>query len=192
MEKLKKKNDISYYLLRILIFFVIIVLGTLAKANEMVIGEEKISPGINLVFEAAIKDDIEPKEFHLEEKDSDIHIEALVTWSSDGPRGSMEGGFIPYLNIEVQIINQRTQEKAVYKLTPHLNMSDNFHYANNLKLPGKIHDNYDVRFTISPPKKGDIGFHYDWREGVNKNLISKKIFIYKDQNFLNIARLTRQ
>ena len=71
MEKLKKKNDISYYLLRILIFFAIIVLGTLAKANEMVIGEEKISPGINLVFEAAIKDDIEPKEFHLEEKDSD-------------------------------------------------------------------------------------------------------------------------
>lgn len=188
LKRLKNKG----YLIRVLFFFIIMTINTHVLSNEMIIGMEKISPGINLVFEGAIKDNIEPKEFYLQEKDSDIHIEALVTWSSDGPKGSTEGGFIPYLNIKVRILNQRTQEEGIYKLTPHLNMSDNFHYANNLKLPGKINDLYNISFIISPPKKGDIGFHYDWREKVNKNLISKKIFTYKDQNFFIIASSKRR
>ena len=163
-----------------------------SNAQELIIGEERVEPGLLFIFEGAIKDHIEPKEFYLQEKDSDIHIEALVTWSSDGPEGSLEGGFIPYLNIKARIINQRTQEEGIYNLIPHLNISDNFHYANNIKLPGKIYDLYSVSFIISPPEKGDVGFHYDWREKVNKNLISKKIFTYKNQNFEGQASLTRR
>ena len=192
MEKLLKKPENKGYLIRILFIITLMVISTHAFSDEMIIGKEKIPPGINLIFEGAIKDHIEPKEFYLQEKDSDIHIEALVTWSSDGPEGSLEGGFIPYLNIKARIINQRTQEEGIYNLIPHLNISDNFHYANNIKLPGKIYDLYSVSFIISPPEKGDVGFHYDWREKVNKNLISKKIFTYKNQNFETQASLTRR
>lgn len=71
-------------------------------------------------------------------------------------------------------------------------MSDNFHYANNLKLPGGKDDNYTIVFTISPPARGDVGFHYDWMQKVNNNLISKEIFIYKDQNFKRIVNLKRR
>jgi hypothetical protein len=37
-------------------------------------------------------------------------------------------------------------------------MSDNFHYANNIKLPGKISDLYTVVFRISPPRKVMLDF----------------------------------
>ena len=126
MEKLLKKRENKGYLIRILFIITLMAISTHAFSDEMIIGKEKIPPGINLIFEGAIKDHIEPKEFYLQEKDSDIHIEALVTWSSDGP------------------------------------------------------------------EKGDVGFHYDWREKVNKNLISKKIFTYKNQNFEGQASLTRR
>jgi len=176
-------------------FFLAIIICSncsLLYSEELIIGEEKISPGINIIFEGAIKDSVEPKEFYLKENDSDIHIEALVTWSSDGPIGSVEGGFIPYLKIQIKIINQSTKKEGVYNLIPHLNMSDNFHYANNLKLPGGKDDNYTIVFTISPPARGDVGFHYDWMQKVNNNLISKEIFIYKNQNFKRIVNLKRR
>ena len=169
MDRLTIRN--SKYLF---LFFFIIFLNSILNAEEMIIGEEKIDPGIELIFEGAIKDDISPKEFYLSEQKSDIHIEALATWTNDGPVGSVEGGFVPYLEIKVKIINQKTQKSISYDLVPHINLTDNFHYANNVKLPGKKDDLFEVIFHIKPPSIGSLGYHYDWRENVNKNLISKK------------------
>ena len=187
MEKLIIKNISS------LLFIILIIShSSLLNAEEMIIGEETIEPGINIIFEGAIKDSITPKEFYLSEKNSDIHIEALITWSKDGPEGSIEGGFVPYLEISVKIKNQNTNKEDHYTLYPHINLSDNFHYASNIKLPGKKDDIYEVSFTISPPSNGSLGFHYDWREKVNLNLISEKSFIYKDQNFKKWAFQNRR
>ena len=54
---------------------------------EMIIGEENIEPGINLIFEGAIKDDVAPAYKFGKESSSDIHIEVLATWNNNAPRG---------------------------------------------------------------------------------------------------------
>ena len=63
----------------------------------MIISEEEISPGIALVFEAAIKDDVYPSAKFGSEKDSDIHIEVLANWNESAPPGAPLGGFVAYL-----------------------------------------------------------------------------------------------
>ena len=187
MDKLIIRNFKYLFL-----FFFIIFLNSILNAEEMIIGEEKIDPGIKLIFEGAIKDNIYPEEFYLSEQNSDIHIEALATWTNDGPVGSVKGGFVPYLEIKVKIINQKTRKSVLYDLVPHINLTDNFHYANNIKLPGKKDDFYEVIFSLKPPSIGSLGYHYDWRENVNNSLISKKKFVYKDQNFSKWASLSRR
>jgi len=187
MDKLIIRNFKYLFLFTLTIF-----LNSILNAEEMIIGEEKIDPGIELIFEGAIKDDISPKEFYLSEQKSDIHIEALATWTNNAPAGTVEGGFVPYLEIEVKIINQETQNSVLYDLVPHINLTDNFHYANNIKLPGKKDDLYEVIFYLKPPSIGSLGYHYDWRENVNKTLISKKTFVYTDQNFSRWVSLSRR
>tara|TARA_B100001057_G_scaffold377670_1_gene382963 strand:+ start:5411 stop:5974 length:564 start_codon:yes stop_codon:yes gene_type:complete len=187
MDRLTNRNPKYLFL-----FFFTIFLNSTLIAEEMIIGKEKIYPGIALIFEGAIKDNIYPEEFYLSEQNSDIHIEALATWTNDGPVGSVEGGFVPYLEIKVKIINQKSQKSVSYDLVPHINLTDNFHYANNVKLPGKKDDLFEVIIDINPPSIGSLGYHYDWRENVNKNLISKKTFVYKDQNFSKWASLSRR
>ena len=117
-----------------------------AELPEMVIGTGKISPGIDLIFEAAIKDDVAPLSNFLAESETDIHIEVLANWNSDAPSGSPEGGFIAYLNVKADILNQSSQERKTIDLLPHINLIDNYHYANNIKLPGSVEDIYTVTF----------------------------------------------
>mgnify|MGYP003319005649 CR=1 FL=1 len=50
------------------------------KSQELIIGEERIEPGIVFIFEGAIKDKIEPSQMHLDENQTNIHIEAMVNW----------------------------------------------------------------------------------------------------------------
>ncbi|MBM78815.1 MAG: hypothetical protein CL846_10065, partial [Crocinitomicaceae bacterium] len=49
-------------------------------SQELIIGEERIEPGIAVVFEGAIKDMIMPSSTNLNENLTDIHIEARVNW----------------------------------------------------------------------------------------------------------------
>ena len=48
--------------------------------QELVIGEERLDPGIVFIFEGAIKDQIYPEALHLKEEETNIHIEARVNW----------------------------------------------------------------------------------------------------------------
>ncbi|MED5437415.1 MAG: hypothetical protein VX806_04775 [Pseudomonadota bacterium] len=48
---------------KIISFILILFLNNSTYSSEMIIGEEKIEPGINIIFEGAIKDDIAPSDF---------------------------------------------------------------------------------------------------------------------------------
>ena len=158
--------------------------------GEMIIGKETIANGIDIVFEAAPKDIIFPRKYFLNEDETDIHIEMLINWAPRTLTGSPIGGFIPYLKVYAEIQNSEG-ELSNTELTPHLNISDNFHYAQNINLPGKISDLYDLKITIIPPKNNELGIHYDWNEKYGV-LLEKQTFIYKDLSFEEIANTTRR
>ena len=159
-------------------------------AEEMILGEEYITEGMNIVFEIAPKDRVFPEGIYLPESETDIHIEMLINWSEDNESNSPAGGFIPYLDVFVEIINKSGASTKV-RLTPHLNISDNFHYAQNIKLPGETDDTYDLIFEINPPDSDVLGIHYDWKKKY-QHLVNKKTFKYHNLNFQQIAKATRR
>ena len=169
-------------------FFIILVLFQNHEIQaEMIIGTGSIEPGVDLIFEGGVKDEIMPEEYYLSENETDVHIEVLANWSSDAPKGSPEGGHVAYLNITAVLINETTGSSDTHKLTPHVNMSDNLHYAKNIKLPGKIDESYTVIFEIIPPKNDELGMHYDWRYTVDKELIVAERFEFNNLDFKEIA-----
>ena len=169
-------------------FFIILVLFQNHEIQaEMIIGTGSIEPGVDLIFEGGVKDEIMPEEYYLSENETDVHIEVLANWSSDAPNGSPEGGHVAYLNITAVLINETTGSSDTHKLTPHVNMSDNLHYAKNIKLPGKIDESYTVIFEIRPPKNDELGMHYDWRYTVDKVLIVAERFEFNNLDFKEIA-----
>ena len=159
-------------------------------AEEMIFAEEILQNGIKVVFEAAPKDTVYPENYFLEENETDIHIEMLINWTSGSPEGSPSGGFIPYLNVSATIKNKKGQSNKV-KLTPHLNITDNFHYAQNIKLPGEISDLYTVTIKIAPPQGKELGIHYDWKQNY-QFLIKEQSFTYEDLSFEKIAIKSRR
>ena len=159
---------------------------------EMVIGESSMDPGIILIFEGGIKDDIQPAKYYLEEKSTDVHLEVLANWSETAPSGSPLGGHVAYLEVTAEIINEQTKESSSVELTPHLNMSDNLHYAQNVRLPGKVNETYTVIFKISEPKSGNMGMHFDWRNQVAKTLTRGGRFEFNNLDFEEIALSTRR
>tara|TARA_Y100000766_G_C18808972_1_gene556997 strand:+ start:266 stop:808 length:543 start_codon:yes stop_codon:yes gene_type:complete len=175
-------------------FFIILIssLNIFGELPEMILGKEKIGPGINLVFEGAIKDDVFPAYKFGSEEDSDIHLEVLANWNEGAPSGSPEGGFVAYLRITAVITNQGSLQTNSIELLPHLNMSDNLHYALNTKLPGKRSDIYTIKFIVSPPRSSDLGLHYDWREEVGSYLTKSHEFEYKNLDFSKVANSTRR
>ena len=169
-------------------FFIILVLFQNHEIQaEMIIGTGSIEPGVDLIFEGGVKDEIMPEEYYLSENETDVHIEVLANWSSDAPKGSPEGGHVAYLNITAVLINETTGSSDTHKLTPHVNMSDNLHYAKNIKLPGKIDELYTVIFEIRPPKNDELGMHYDWRYAVDNELIVAERFEFNNLDFKEIA-----
>jgi len=71
-------------------------------------------------------------------------------------------------------------------------MSDNLHYAKNIKLPGRIDDLYTVIFEILPPKNDELGMHYDWRNRVDEELVVAAIFEFYNLDFKEIAQSKRR
>lgn len=164
----------------------------LCELPEMVMGKETIDPGIELIFEGAIKDDVSPSLKFGSEDESDIHFEVLANWNEDAPSGSPMDGFVAYLNISAEIKNQRTSETKIIYLLPHINLSDNLHYALNTKLPGNKDDIYSVKFFIKPPESSQLGLHFDWRNEVGSFLSRPHAFEYKNLDFSAIANAKRR
>ena len=142
---------------KILSITILLISTIFSNAQELIIGEERIEPGIVVIFEGAIKDMIMPSSTNLNENLTDIHIEAIVNWDVDNiPKGTPKGGFVPYLHINALITNQKTGLKTFIDLIPHINLSDNFHYARNISLPGEIDDLYSVEFKINAPHENTL------------------------------------
>ena len=173
------------------IFLVTLVFCRTAWA-ETLLGIKEINPGISLTFEIAAKDTILPAGFYLSEKDTDIHVEMLAVWSDSAPAGSMIGGFVAYLTVTGEIKNQKTGKTLDFELTPHINLSDNLHYAHNIKLPGDLSDPYDLSFKIFPPKPGELGMHLDWVKAFGKELVGSHEFEFLNLNLRQIALSTRK
>ena len=178
--------------IKIIVFIVSFFINDSIYSNEMIIGKETIEPGIDIIFEAAIKDEIKPKKYFLDQDSTDLHLEVLINWNKDAPKGSPEGGFIPYLKVKAVLTNLRNNNKEEFLLTPHINLVDNYHYASNIKLSGKIKDNYNIEFFISPPNEGELGYHYDWVKEVNYPIIQPFSYLFKNLNFQKIINLKRR
>ena len=124
---------------------------------------------------------------------TDIHIEARGNWDDKNiPDGTPLGGFVPYLNINATITNERTGQKTFVDLTPHLNLIDNFHYARNISLPGNVNDYYNVVFNINPPEKLTLSFHKDWNDSYSNQLFKPTSFEYNNIDFKEIANSSRR
>ena len=52
----------------------LIIFSSILNSQELVIGEERLKPGIAIVFEGAIKDKIYPTSINLYVNDTDVHI----------------------------------------------------------------------------------------------------------------------
>ncbi len=59
------------------VFSFIVVFNFLLSAPELVIGEERVEPGIVFIFEGAVKDHVMPMGMHLPEDQTHVHIEAI-------------------------------------------------------------------------------------------------------------------
>tara|TARA_A100001011_G_scaffold122101_1_gene128848 strand:+ start:247 stop:795 length:549 start_codon:yes stop_codon:yes gene_type:complete len=162
-------------------------------SQELVIGDERVEPGIKIIFEGAIKDIVYPKSINLNEGLTNVHIEARVNWDFiDVPEGTPKGGFVPYMKITATVTNRKTGLKTFIDLIPHINLVDNFHYARNIALPGKIDDFYDVEFNVNPPGQYELSLHKDWVDTFSKVLFDKKNFSYEKISFFEIAKATRR
>ena len=123
-------------------FYLLIIFGlNTGSSQELIIGEETITPGIVFIFEGAVKDHVMPEGMHLKENQTNIHIEARVNWDTTNiPKGTPPGGFVAYLHITAKITNQNTGMSTFIDLLPHINLVDNYHYARNISLPGNADD----------------------------------------------------
>ena len=174
------------------IICIFISLQNLSYSQELVIGEERVKPGIVFIFEGAIKDHIMPEEMHLMENVSNIHIEARVNWDNkDIPEGTPAGGFVPFLAINAKIINTKTGLSTFIDLVPHINLIDNFHYARNITLPGKISEDYSIEFNVTGPTLKELALHKDWYESYGSNFMEINKFFYQKVNFEEIAKASR-
>ena len=159
-----------------------------ASAQELVIGEERVEPGIVFIFEGAVRDFVRPLPGNLPEDLTHVHIEARVNWDEVMiPEGTPPGGFVPYLNIHALVQNRATREINFVTLTPHINLIDNFHYARNMQLPGGASDAYDVYFYIYPPGAFDLARHRDWLDNYGQRLMNYTQFRYRNVDFSEIV-----
>jgi len=174
----------------------VLLLGILvwnSAPPELIIGEERLEPGITIIFEGAVKDIVSPSSIHLSEDETSIHIEARVNWDVDDiPAGAPAGGFVPYLHITAKVTNEKTGISSFIDMMPHINLVDNFHYARNMSLPGSVDDPYHVRFEISPPEPRALALHNDWVDTYGMGLSEGVVYEYETVDFQEIAEASRR
>ena len=177
-----------------LFFYLLIIFGlNISTSQELIIGEETVTPGIVFIFEGAVKDHVMPEGMHLKENQTNIHIEARVNWDTNNiPEGAPPGGFVAYLHITAKVTNQNSGLSTFIDLLPHINLVDNYHYARNISLPGNADDLYLVEFNILPPTHIDLSLHKDWLDNYGNELMENQYFKYSNVDFEEIANSSRR
>lgn len=178
-----------------LLLLVLSFIGSLstAHAQEKVFGEKVVGPGVKLSFIAAPKDAVRPKAKHLAENRTDIHLEVLAGWTEEASTtvGAPAGGFVPYLHLFARVTNERTGQTQNVSLVPHINLSDNAHYARNVALPGAPDDPYSITFSVNPPEQFELATHRDWRQKYGDTLFEPVSVTYEGVQLLEVAEATR-
>jgi hypothetical protein len=156
-----------------------------ALGVEVGIGEATIPPGVILVFEGAVPDDITPHAQHLAQAKTDVHLEVRANWATEGaiPDGAPRGGFVAYLHMHAQVENEQTGQGIFVTLMPHIVLGDSFHYARNLARPGGINHRYTITFFVNPPDPFALAFHANWREQFGPTLIQEHVFTFHGVDF---------
>ena len=163
------------------------------QAQEKVFGEEVLGPGVKITFLVAPSGDVEPEPQHLPESRSDLHVEVLAGWTEEASDevGAPAGGFVPYLHLFATVENEKTGEVKKASLVPHVNQTDNVHYARNIALPGAADDPYTVVFEVHPPQQLELATHRDWRMAYGNRLFPPATVTYKNLQLEEIVRTTR-
>ena len=163
------------------------------QAQEKVFGEEVLGPGVEITFLVAPSGDVEPKAQNLSEARSDLHLEVLAGWTEDAGDevGAPAGGFVPYLHLFATVTNEKTGQVKEASLVPHVNQTDNVHYARNIALPGSPDDPYTVVFEVHPPQQLELATHRDWRTAYGNRLFPPATVTYKNLQLEEIVRTTR-
>ena len=169
----------------------LVFMATPAAAQfELIIGEERFYPGLVLIFEGAVRDHVEPVTQHLEEEKTHVHIEARANWGEDAsmlPPGTPPGGFVAYMIVHAEVMNEITGAYTYATLTPHVNLIDSLHYARNIALPGSASDPYKVTFFVNPPDEFEVALHRDWLNAYGEILFPAKTFTYRSVDFTEIV-----
>ena len=156
---------------------------------------EVVDPGIQIEVIAAPKDAVRPLGQNLPEDETDIHLEVLATWASDTsvavPNGAQRGGFVGFLNLFGKVKNERTGAVVEVELVPHINLSDNLHYARNVDLPGDSSDPFTVTLHVRPPQELELATHRDWRAQHGNSLLEATSFEYTGVDLSAIAAASR-
>jgi len=162
-------------------------------AQEQVFGEEVLGPGVKITFLVAPAGDVEPMAQNLTEARSDLHLEVLSGWTEEmsDEVGAPAGGFVPHVRLFATVENESTGEVTKASLVPHVNQSDNFHYARNISLPGAPDDPYTVVFEVHPPQALEVATHSDWRTAYGNRLFPPATVTYKNLQFEEIVQATR-
>ena len=161
-------------------------------STETLLGTKAISPGISLTFEAAARDAIYPSKQFLHEEQTDVHLEVLARWNQNAPTSFPTGGHVAYLKVDVEIVNEQSGKSQSIQLTPHLNLSDGLHYAQNVKLPGDYDQTYQLTFSVHPPVGGILGIHSDWLQSFGEALLEPQTVVFQSVSLMEAARSRRE
>ena len=174
------------------------------ESDKLVIGREYIEPGVELyfggvfIFEGGLRDTVYPSMGDLATGETVVHIEARANWNSQDelPPGAVSGGFVPYLNVRVEIENQSSGYQTSLDLSPHINLENNLHYARNVPLPGEDSDLYSLTFVINSAMESKnaksvakpvLYASEDWEQARGLQLFEQAVFRYRDVAFEKIA-----
>ena len=169
----------------------IAALAAQEASTETLLGTAAISPGISLTFEAAARDAIYPTEKFPHEERTDVHLEVLARWNQNAPTSFPTGGHVAYLQVAVEIVNEQSGKSQSIQLTPHLNLSDGLHYAQNVKLPGDDDQTYQLTFSVHPPVGGMLGIHSDWLLSFGEALLEPQTVVFQNVSLMEAARSRR-
>jgi uncharacterized protein involved in high-affinity Fe2+ transport len=123
-----------------------------AQFREVLLMEEEIADGAVLaVIEVAPPDQIENvSQPSIPKDDAQLHFEAQLRYTGQVLGGRVAGEFVPYLMVQLTIVNDATGERLDTRLRPHVGVAEGWHYASNLILPGDS-PTYSTTVTIEGP-----------------------------------------
>ncbi|MBI2383388.1 MAG: iron transporter [Gammaproteobacteria bacterium] len=100
---------------------------------------------------------MEPDGMMRPAEQSDVHLEADIRAMDINPNGFAEGEWIPYLQVQYEVVKADSGEKIAGDFMPMV-ANDGPHYGDNVKLFG--YGKYRVKYTIHAPVDHPAGHHF--------------------------------